>query len=297
MKKNIYAEVTAQVINGIADSDGNFTLPWHRPALNALPKNALTGRSYNGMNCLSLWVAAQSSSYQHGIWATFRQWSQLGAQVQSGEKGSLIIFYRLMKTEASASSEERVFPLVKYAYVFNVEQVTGFEAPQPFRQEALFQLSPEIDSAIARTGINIEHRGESAFYIPKRDSIVMPPVELFKGSKTSSPYEAYYSTVFHELIHATGAPHRLNRKLSTDSASREYHFEEIIAELGAAFCCARLGISSSPRTDHAQYIKSYIELLKADEKAIVKAASAAQLACEYLIPSADEQTDDVLEAA
>lgn len=110
----------------------------------------------------------------------------------------------------------------------------------------------------------------------------MPPRNLFTGTATSTPTEAYYSTILHEEIHASGAEHRLNRQFGERFGDKAYSFEELVAELGAAFLCAELAVTNLPRPDHAQYIAHWLEVLKDDKKAIFSAASQASRALEYL---------------
>ena len=99
---------------------------------------------------------------------------------------------------------------------------------------------------------------------------------------------AYYSTLAHEFTHWTATAGRCNRDLGKRFGDNAYAAEELIAELGAAFTCAHLGLSTEPREDHAQYIQSWLEVLKGDNKAIFTAASKAQQATDWLIARAGE---------
>jgi hypothetical protein len=110
----------------------------------------------------------------------------------------------------------------------------------------------------------------------------LPPREAFVGTATSSPAEGYYSTLCHELTHFTSVEHRCNRQLGKRFGDQAYAMEELVAELGAAFLCADLGISDAPRADHAQYLTTWLSVLKADKKAIFTAASKASEAATFL---------------
>ena len=112
--------------------------------------------------------------------------------------------------------------------------------------------------------------------------IVLPPREAFVGTPTISPAEAYYATAFHELTHWTGHESRCNRQLDRRFGDAAYAAEELVAELGAAFLCADVGVSPEPRADHAQYLGHWLGLLKADKRAIFTAASKASEAVAYL---------------
>jgi antirestriction protein ArdC len=141
---------------------------------------------------------------------------------------------------------------------------------------------PDVDGFVARTGAAIVHGGNRACFVPKLDEIHMPPRELFTGSATSSATEAYYSTLLHELVHWTGPAHRCDRDLSGRFGTEAYAMEELVGELGAAFLCAELRIAVEPRADHAQYLAHWLNVLKADKRAIFTAASKAGEAVAFL---------------
>jgi antirestriction protein ArdC len=140
----------------------------------------------------------------------------------------------------------------------------------------------QAEAFVAATGASISHGGGRAFYRPATDSIQLPPREAFVGSPTSTPAEAYYSTLLHELTHWTSAPSRCNRELGKRFGDDAYAIEELVAELGTAFLCADLGITDEPRADHAQYLAAWLSILKADKKAIFTAASKASEAAAFL---------------
>jgi antirestriction protein ArdC len=253
---------------------------------------------YRGANVIALWVTALKCGYDHSLWATYKQWQQVGGQVRQGEKGTQIVFYKRLEVadRNSEAGDTRIIPLVRHCTVFNFAQVDGVELPAPPSQSPLFAPSPEIDAIIAATGIAIKNMaGSGAYYLPQDDLVIMPDQASFVGTTTSTAFESYYSVLLHECAHASGAKHRLNRTLTTDRSTDAYAFEELIAELGAAFACAQLGISASPRPDHAQYIKHYYQLLKSDNRAIFKAATAAAAACDFLLKSANQ--DQIEDAA
>src|SRR5690606_32215090 len=129
----------------------------------------------------------------------------------------------------------------------------------------------------------IENGGSRACYLPSLDVIRMPERMSFSGTATSSATEAYYSTLFHELTHWTASSHRCDRDLSGAFGSEAYAIEELVAELGAAFLCADVGISSAPRADHAAYIGSWLKCLKSDNRAIFKAAAQASKAAAFVL--------------
>jgi antirestriction protein ArdC len=144
------------------------------------------------------------------------------------------------------------------------------------------ELIEAAEAFVAATGANIVHGGSRACYVPRTENIHMPPRDVFIGTATSTAAEAYYSTELHELTHWTSAETRCNRELGKRFGDQAYAIEELVAEFGAAFLCADLGITDEPRADHAQYLASWLSILKADKKAIFTAASKASEAAAFL---------------
>lgn len=286
---DIHTEITNRIIAAIEQGAGNFEMPWHGAGTMMAPVNAATKRAYRGVNILSLWVSGQAQGYRLPQWATFRQWRDLGQPVRKGEKGTPIVFYKTLEVESAASesgetSEEKTIPFARASWVFNAQQVEGFEpGEEPVRTASQFGRIDHADAAISATGANIAHGGGRAFYHRVEDRIQIPDADEFVGSMTSTAQESFYSTILHELAHWTGAEHRLNRVKGKRFADRAYAFEEIVAELSAAFSCARLGITTTPRADHAAYIADYLTILKNDKKAIFAAAAAASAATDYVL--------------
>jgi antirestriction protein ArdC len=310
---DVHDAITAKIVTAIEAGVGEFQMPWHRPGVAfTIPKNALTEKPYRGSNILSLWIDADDKKFEHQVWATYKQWEELGAQVRKGEKGSLIVKYGewvpktavdaagpssgtsqsprpRSQSDASGDDEDNAKRLyAKAAWVFNVAQVDGFAiTPSEPRPDLTTRLD-HVDAFIAATGAEFRDGGQRAFYRHRSQSgegdfIQMPPRNLFSGTATSTPTEAYESTRLHELTHWSGAAHRLNRDFGERFGDKAYSFEELVAELSAAFLCAELEITNAPRLDHAQYIAHWLEVLKDDSKAIFSAASLATRAVDFLI--------------
>lgn len=281
-KKDIYQTVTDAIIAAIesGQTKDKFVMPWE--GLHSLPMNACTGKSYRGINIPMLWAHQMEKGYQSGYWGTYKQWLEIGAQVRKGEKGTCIVFWKVLDIEPEDDNEEaesRMF--ARWSTVFNADQVEGFDIPTEKREGAA-QLMETAEGFIAATGATIETGGNSAYYHPAKDAITLPERDIFHDTPTSTATEAYYSTVLHELTHWTGAPQRLDRKRGKKYGDAEYAFEELIAELGAAMLCAMLGITSSTRADHAHYIDGWLKALKNDKRFIFSAASQAQKATDFL---------------
>lgn len=282
-KRHLYADVTEKIVAAIADGATGYRMPWHaRIAPIAMPRNAATGAAYRGINIIILWAEALGKGYVSGSWASYRQWRKLGAQVRRNERGTTIVFFRRLDETAGGEEEEtRPRYVLRASRVFNAHQVDGFEHPpaKPFSEA---EIDQELEAFVRATGAEIRHGAAMAVYRSDRDVIELPARGDFVGTPTSTPTEAYYAVLLHELTHWTGAPKRLNRIFGRRFGDRAYAFEELVAELGAAFLCARFGVTNSPRYDHAAYLASWLEILGRDRKAIFTAATLAQRAVEYL---------------
>src|SRR5260221_14221834 len=110
---------------------------------------------------------------------------------------------------------------------------------------------------------------------------------------TLFPYTTLFRSAFHELGHWTGAAGRLKRDHSGSFGSKSYAREELVAEMAGAFVCASLGIV--PTVRHADYIGSWLEVLREDNRAVVRAASAASKAADFLLAFLPPTIDSVVE--
>lgn len=275
-KRDLYADVTNQIIAAIESGAATYSLPWQ--AMTGMPKNVASDRSYRGINTLLLWLVQRAQGYNTPLWATFKQWLELGHPVRKGEKSATVVFWKQLdgapSSDDSTEDGEQGRRIVARAYhVFNAAQVEGFtpsgvtmlsEAERNAKAEGFFRALP----------IEVHHEGDRAYYRPSTDSVHVPPFGLFKDAN------AYYATLGHECVHATGAKARLDRDLSGRFGSEAYAVEELVAELGAAFLCADLGLSHEPRLDHAGYIESWLKVLKGDTRAIFTAAGKAHARCD-----------------
>ncbi len=295
-RSNIYETITNKILAAIESNPGDPIMPWQRGgARPVLPTNAFTGQAYRGINILSLWVTALERGYSSGEFATLRQWNEMGATVRKGEKASPIVFYREMTVEpegaatGDAAEPERRF-IARGYWVFAAEQVTGYEAATALPPNPIDRIAA-ADAYFAATGARIVIGGAQACYRPSTDSIHMPdearfiaPEARLRHDETDgrSRTEAFYSVLGHEATHWAGAPNRLNRAFGKRFGDDAYCFEEACAELGACFICARLGIASEPHPDHARYIHHWLEVMKANPRALFAAAAKAQEAVAYL---------------
>ncbi|PCI98740.1 MAG: peptidase [Alphaproteobacteria bacterium] len=282
-KQDIYQIVTNTIIAAIENGQtgDKFVLPWN--SFSVLPQNAKTQKQYRGVNVPLLWAWQIERKYQSGVWATYRQWQDMGAQVKKGEKGVQIVFWKSFTAEPCADNQEdetRMF--ARWSTVFNADQVDNFNLEKLDSEACEIQSIGMADALIDSTDADIRHNEMRAYYNVGQDYINLPSPEEFKGTKTSTATENYYSTLFHELTHWSGAKHRLDRPAHKRYGDTSYAFEELVAELGAAMCCASTGVESSVRADHAQYIDCWLKALKSEKRFIFSASSQAQKAVDYL---------------
>ena len=286
MKSDVYTQVTEQIVAELEKGVKPWTQPWNATHAAGPVSRPLrvSGQAYRGINVLMLWGASMAGNYAAPIWMTYRQAQELGGQVRKGEKGSPVVYAdKLVKSEtdeATGEDAERTIAYMKSYTVFNVEQIDGL--PAHFYARAQANSDPieriaDAESFFAATKADIRHGGASAYYSPASDHIQMPDFETFRTN------EGYYATLAHEATHWTNHASRLDRDLGRKHMGDEgYAREELVAELGAAFLCADLGLKLEDRADHASYIASWLKVLKDDKRAIFSAAAHAQRAADYL---------------
>lgn len=283
-RSDVYQSITACIIEAIEAGAGEFHMPWHGNGSSiAKPENALTHMDYHGVNVLALWAQAHKHHYQSGHWASYRQWQELGAQVTKGQRGSVIVFFKKLESNEERednANQPRLF--ARASYVFNADQVEGWKPPIRTVTKADFDPMESVTRFVAGTKANVRYDGQSACYHLTGDYIEMPGKERFVGSPTSSPVEAFSATLLHELVHWSGARHRLSRLPERGFTLTDRSMEELTAEIGAAYLCADLWVSNVPRPDHAAYVASWLKILKEDTKAIFRAARQANLAAMFL---------------
>lgn len=284
--RDVYTAITTKIIQAIEAGADSFVMPWHRSLVGiGRPKNATTAASYRGVNIVALWAEAVLSGFASGYWASYKQWQHVGAQVRKGEHGAVIVFYRELDQPATASNYEstdepgRRF-VARASYVFNADQVDGWSPPD-LPPRSVIEPCDAAEELVRRSRATVRFGESWAYYDFQLDRICLPLPEWFVGSPTSTPAESYYSTLLHELVHWTGANHRLSRPFDR-IGTEVYAREELVAELGAAFLCGDLAVTNEPRPDHAAYVASWLKILTGDSRAIFRAARQAEQAVEYL---------------
>ena len=279
----MYTGVTAEIIAAIEQGAGEWHAPWfHDGTSAARPTNISSGKRYRGINTVALWVAAMAAGYGDGLWGTYLQWQDAGAQVRKGERSTTVVLWKQIASSAPAGHDDhdddedghrRMF--ARAFSVFNVAQVDGYERP-PTDTLPENERFAHAEAFIGNLGIKTMFGGSEAYYLPSSDTVFMPDFASFRDAAS------FYGTWTHENGHASEAKHRLDRDLSGRFGSAAYAAEECCVEILSGLILADLGIAHHPRADHAAYIASWIKVLKDDFRAIFTAASKAQQAADWM---------------
>jgi antirestriction protein ArdC len=285
-RANLYQEITDKIVAELQAGRVPWVQPWGTTAATAplgMPKNAATGRCYSGINVIILWSAVMERGFSGQSWLTFRQALGLGGHVRKGERGTTVVYADRFvpdderRRAAKDGDEPQAIPFLKRFTVFNTDQCEDLpraltNAPPPPPDGLIL---PQAEALIRATGADLRIGGDRAFYVPSEDYIQVPlPSAYFEPVN-------WHQTALHELGHWAGAANRLGRDLSGAFGSALYAKEELVAEMTSAFLCASLGIV--PTVRHADYIGSWLEVLREDNRAMVRAASAASKAADYLL--------------
>lgn len=295
LNESVYQVITDRIVHLLEQG----TIPWQKPwkSSDQAPQNFVSRKPYRGVNVFLLNCLGYASPY----FLTFKQAQQLGGFVKKGEKGCPVVFWKWLEVEDKETHESKRIPFLRYFSVFNVTQCENIPAPN---EETILSPAPAPSPIEAAEEIvqgmpqrpEIKSGLDRAFYSPRQDYVGMPAVQQFKGG------EEYYSTLFHELTHATGHDSRLNRKGVSRSegtlasfGSDPYAREELVAEMGSAFLCGEAGIVDRVIDNSAAYVASWLERLKNDSKLVVTAAAQAQKAADFILgkfqSEASEGTD------
>ena len=307
-RASLYDDVTNRIIAELEAGRVPWVQPWGRVeggggTAPGLPRNALTGQNYSGVNVLILWGAVIAHAYPSQSWLTFRQTLEAGGCVRKGEHGTTVVYADrfIPKGEADKAAQSgdgaggeaslrgsddrqvKAVPFLKRFTVFNVAQCDGLReglaadpAPLPERE-----IVPTAEALIAASGADFRIGGTKAYYVPSADFVQVPPQPAFFEQIN------YYRTALHELTHWVGGKKRLARDQSGAFGTQAYAREELVAEMGSAFLCAALGIV--PTVRHADYLANWLDVLRGDNRAIFRAASAASKAADYLLSLRDDE--------
>ena len=285
--KEVINNFTKSVIESMKKNGSNWDKMFGD---NLDPINVISNKRYRGINWAMLSFDCEDKKYAHNIWATYKQWASLNAQVTKGSKGTPIIFYKppVYKKNKDTDKNERVqWSIMRASTVFNVNQVdlSNSEYKVPVKKAGKQYSIDEIDNFINETKVIIKHDDvNSCFYVPSKDYINMAPKEKFQDTKESNATVHYYSTLFHELTHATGHEKRLNRqKQFEDDHKKSYAYEELIAETGSVLFSKHFRIVKTIRDNHAKYLNGWIKYLNDDYSFLSSAIAKAGKAFDHFV--------------
>ncbi|MFL0083700.1 zincin-like metallopeptidase domain-containing protein [Tenacibaculum maritimum] len=291
-----------------------------------VPHNFDTKKAYRSVNILLLKNGDPYAGFTNPYFLTFKQIKKLKGKVKPNSKGIIVVYFTRLyqidpqdgKKGFSTYKKEKMIeffksngynpkqfdllvntiPILKYYKVFNGSDIEGIDfkinSLNDFEKAKLGYVPPSkakhndkknqiaelIIQNLPTPKVKIEHKENGAFYFVKRDVLNMPSFESFNSAND------YYRVLFHELIHSTGHPKRLNRELGNAFGTAKYAKEELIAEFGAVFLSAQAGILWHTHKDHEKYIKNWIfavSLMGKDNTLLMRCATAAQKATDFLL--------------
>ena len=279
-------EMTEKMVEALKQGVAPWQKPWHS---DKAPRNAATGRLYNGVNSVILSLIGLEAGWNDPRWATFEQAKTKGWNIRKGSKGIKVIFWKSIAKPVlneygkpvlneDGTPKMKTIPFARFFTVFHASQIDKIPAYKPNTLTA-GEANEKAERIIADSGAVIRHGGNRAFYSPEDDYIQLPVRENFIDAA------GYYATVLHELGHWTGGKSRLNRDLTGRKSSIPHAREELVAEMCAMFVSAETGIPQTKEhfENHAAYIESWISLLTSDPNALFKAAADANKAAEYIL--------------
>jgi antirestriction protein ArdC len=274
----VYQIITQRIVEHLQRG----TVPWQQPWSGGIPRNLVSKRAYSGINVFLL----VSQEYHSPWWLSFpNQVNALGGRLKQDEHTTMVIFWKPSPIEntgdgAGEKTSGKTIPLLRYYRVVNVEQCVGIAVPAlETTTFAPIETCAQVITKMPEPPVII-HGASHASYRPSTDTISLPVPERFVNA------EAYYSTLFHELAHATGHAKRLHRPTLTDLCpfgSSNYSQEELLAEMGAAFLCGYCGIANATVERSVAYIASWLRALQNDPRMGIHAASHAQKAADYIL--------------
>jgi antirestriction protein ArdC len=291
--RDLYQEVTAKILADLEKGVAPWVKPWKATdRFGGNPYNAMSRKPYRGINQFLLYAP----QYARNGWMTYKQASDIGANVRKGERGSLIVFYKpfvVSDKNAPVDGKEhsKTIPLLRCFHVFNLEQIENLpKCLQSDKPDERTEVQRHEQAETILSQALIVHGGDRACYSPAQDQIRLPQPGAFVNMAS------YYGTALHELTHWTGHASRCEREYGKRFGDTAYAREELVAEMGAAFLCGHCGIDG--KLQHSDYIASWISVLKADKRAVLIAASHAQKAADFVlkIEQAEEHGEEAMAA-
>lgn len=312
---DIYKMITDKIIKMLKSTkSSDYKKTWEDDAF-FIPLNFDSKKPYRGVNRMLLQERiGLTEAFANPYFLTFKQIKKHKGTLKKGAKGYEVVYYSIRyvvpadkntgrKAYSSTNAHKVIdfidkhklpenivtrIPMIRYYNVYNGEDITGidFKLPEVKIGRAVPDTAPENQAAalIVENYPNppaIKHGGNEAYYNLSEDLVRMPKIEQFDSVND------YYRTLFHELTHSTRHENRLNReKISFRFGDTGYAKEELVAEFGAVFLSAWAGIMWYNNKNHAAYLKGWNSAIKeaeSDNKFLMKAASLAQQATDYIL--------------
>ncbi|MFM9949454.1 MAG: ArdC family protein [Saprospiraceae bacterium] len=289
IQTDLYTKVTEKIIAMLECG----TIPWRKPWSGyGLARNYATGHIYTGINLILM----NNTDHSIPCFMTFKQIKEQNGSIRKGAKAEMVMYFNVVFKDKSGnklSAEEagsmnrkevQVFRFLKYYNVFNVADIEGIEFTYPgvdLQAHEKIEKCENIIRAMPQPPEVVEYDSNRCYYNSVQDYVNMAEICQFQTP------EDYYATFFHELCHATGHEKRLARPAisnPTKFGSEAYSEEELVAEIGASFLCASVGIDYQPVMDNAAaYIQGWLKVLKKDKTFIFKASAEAQKAADFIL--------------
>lgn len=278
----VYDYVTERILKMLESG----TIPWHKPWLSNPAINYVTRKPYRGINVFLL--------DKGGEYLSFKQIKASGGCIKKGAKAEMVVFYKIIDKKTNDAEEnddsqgkDKKYFILRYYNVFHISDVEGIES-----KLEVIKNNPIEEAEKIINGYNdcppIKHNNSNkAYYSPLYDYINTPEIACYPK------VEEYYSVLFHEAAHSTGHISRLNRQGVSDTAaafgSETYSKEELVAEFAAAMLCGIAGIENKTIENSAAYIKGWSKKIQEDKTLVVKAATQAQKACDYILSTNEKE--------
>jgi len=263
-------------------------VPWQKTWTTAYPQNLISGFEYKGINILLLGL----QDFESNLWLTFKQCKDIKGSINKGEHSSMVVFYKpvvYIKDKELDESTAEVSFLLRYYYVFNIAQCNLPD--EVLKKKNIMSTNPKLLQAeqIIKGYKNppeiiINNLIPNPRFLPRLDKIEIQSIDNFHTC------DDYYASLYHELVHSTGAKNRLARRGIIDTiqfGSENYSKEELIAEIGASYLCNISGIQKTIDNQSA-YIANWLTALNSDSRMILIAASQAQKACDFILNNSKE---------
>lgn len=292
-KVDVYQMVTDRVMAQLEQGIIPWQKPWKNIANGCEDDLAISYSSRKPYSFLNQMLLGRN-----GEWLTFKQVKEMKGSIKKGAKAGMVVFYKrivvkekVQDAEGNETEKSSVIPMLKYFNVYHIDDCTGIDTkiqPKPAEAEDEVTIEPieaaekVINGYLSREKslkLHNDRPSSRAFYSPMFDEVTVPMMKQYDVK------DEYYSTLFHELVHSTMTPERMNRAegMNNHFASQKYSREELVAELGAAMLCAATGIKNDGAfRNSVAYIQGWMKELKDDKKAIVWAASRSEKAARFI---------------